>query len=213
MTTKEVQAWAKGLSCLEPVKIKVRKTLWLSHVVSTSFCLSHPTVAPQPPVVHGHGLQITCLSFRLDFIWRHRRFYQGKQVWESSLCLWLAWEQHHTIFSTSHDLITDFQSLNSYCLCRHFNHNLNFFKILFHVDHFLKVFIEFITLLLLLFYVLAFWSWGTRHLDLSFPGRVQTCTSCIVRWSLNHWGIRKVLKISLDKQKILWIFCPAFTSR
>ena len=108
MTTKKVQAWAKGLSYLEPVKIKVRKTLWLSHVVSTSFCLSHPTVTPQPPVVRSHGLQITCLSFRLDVIWRHRRFYQGKQVWESSLCLWLAWEQHHTIFSTSHGLITDF---------------------------------------------------------------------------------------------------------
>ena len=157
MTTKEVQAWAKGLSCLEPVKIKVRKTLWLSHVVSTSFCLSHPTVAPQPTVVHGHGLQITCLSFRLDFIWRHRRFYQGKQVWESSLCLWLAWEQHHTIFSTSHDLITDFQSLNSYCLCRHFSHNLYFFLRFCFMWTIFKVFIESVTLSLLFLMLWGFW--------------------------------------------------------
>ena len=47
-----------------------------------------------------------------------------------------------------------------------------------------KVFIEFV-IVLLLFYVLVFLPWGMwEH---SSPTRDRTCTSCIERWSLNHW--------------------------
>ena len=54
---------------------------------------------------------------------------------------------------------------------------------IFLLDFFLmwaifKVFIEFVTILLL-FYVLVFWPRGTW--DLSFPTRDQTCTPCIGR--------------------------------
>ena len=52
-----------------------------------------------------------------------------------------------------------------------------------------KVFIEFVTILLL-FYVLVFWPqvmW-----DLSSRTRDQTRTPCIGRWSLNHWTTREV---------------------
>ena len=55
---------------------------------------------------------------------------------------------------------------------------------------FLKVFIEFLTILLL-FYVLIFWLWGMW--DPSSPTRDQTCTSWIGRWSLKHWTTREVL--------------------
>ena len=52
-----------------------------------------------------------------------------------------------------------------------------------------KVFIEFVTILLL-FYVLVFWSRGMW--DLSSPTRDRTRTPCIGRQSLNHWTAREV---------------------
>ena len=52
-----------------------------------------------------------------------------------------------------------------------------------------KVFIEFVTILLL-FYVLVFWSQGMW--DLSSPTRDRTHTPCIGRQSLNHWTAREV---------------------
>ena len=58
-----------------------------------------------------------------------------------------------------------------------------FFKI-FDVDH-LKVFIEFVTMLLL-FYVLVLWSRGAGGWDLSSLTRYWTHTLCIGRQSLNH---------------------------
>ena len=66
----------------------------------------------------------------------------------------------------------------------------------FHVKDFLmwaifKVFIEFVTVLLL-FWVLVFWSWGIW--DLSSQTRDQTHTPCIGRQSLNHWTTREVLQ-------------------
>ena len=54
----------------------------------------------------------------------------------------------------------------------------------------LKVFIGFVTILLL-FYVLVFWPQGTR--DLSSPTRDQTHTPCTGRWSLNHWTAKESL--------------------
>ena len=55
---------------------------------------------------------------------------------------------------------------------------------------FLKVFIEFVTVLLL-FYVLGFWlpdMW-----EICSPVRDWICTPCVGRWSLNHWTTREVL--------------------
>ena len=53
----------------------------------------------------------------------------------------------------------------------------------------LKVFIEFVTILLLFsgFGFLAQGIW-----DVSSPTMDQTCTPCIGRWSLNHWTTREV---------------------
>ena len=55
-----------------------------------------------------------------------------------------------------------------------------------------KVFIEFVTLLLL-FYVLVFWLRGMW--DLSSPTRGRTHTPYIGRQSLNHWTAREVLDL------------------
>ena len=51
-----------------------------------------------------------------------------------------------------------------------------------------KVFIEFVTILLL-FYVLVYWPRGMWHLSSLF--RDQTCTPCIGRQSFNHWTTRE----------------------
>ena len=61
------------------------------------------------------------------------------------------------------------------------------------MDHF-KVFIEFVTILLLLF-VLSFWDLSSqRHMWSLLP-----CTPCIERWSLNHWTPREVPLASFEK--------------
>ena len=52
-----------------------------------------------------------------------------------------------------------------------------------------KVFIEFVTILLL-FYVLVFWPRGMW--DPNSPTQDGTHTPCIGRWSLNHWTTREV---------------------
>ena len=62
-----------------------------------------------------------------------------------------------------------------------------------------KVFIEFVTILLL-FYILVFWPWGMW--DLSSPPRDQTRTPCIGRQSLTHWTTREV------PLSALWIYHP-----
>ena len=61
-------------------------------------------------------------------------------------------------------------------------------------DHFLKVFIEFVTSLLL-FHVLSFLLQGMW--DLSCLTRDWTYTHCIWRWSLNHWTTKEVPKYLL----------------
>ena len=57
-----------------------------------------------------------------------------------------------------------------------------------------KVFIEFVTILLLL-YVVFFWPRGLW--DLSSPTRDWTCTPCIGRWNLRLWTTREVLELGL----------------
>ena len=64
-----------------------------------------------------------------------------------------------------------------------------FFKI-FWCGPFFKIFIEFVTILLL-FYVLVFWPQGM--LDLSSLTRDPQCTTCLGRQNLNHWTTREVL--------------------
>ena len=72
-----------------------------------------------------------------------------------------------------------------------------------------KVFIEFVTILLL-FYVLFFF-WFRGMWDLSSPTRDQTQTPCIGRRSLNYWTTRKAPGITLSIKGILFlsgcIFC------
>ena len=58
-----------------------------------------------------------------------------------------------------------------------------------------KVFIEFVTIVLL-FYVLVFWPRGMW--DLSSLTRDWTCTPCIGRRSLNHWTAREVTRVSIS---------------
>ena len=64
-----------------------------------------------------------------------------------------------------------------------------FLRFFFFMSAIFKVFIEFATLLLLL-YVLAFWFRGAG--DLSSLTRDRTCASCTGRWKLNHWATREV---------------------
>ena len=63
------------------------------------------------------------------------------------------------------------------------------FGVFFLMRAIFKVFIEFVTILLL-FYVLVFWPWGVW--DLSSPTRDRTLIPCIGRRSLNHWTTREV---------------------
>ena len=66
-----------------------------------------------------------------------------------------------------------------------------------------KVFIEFVTILLLIF-VLVFWPQDMW--DLSSPTRDWTCTPCIGRRSLNHWTARDVPKYYLNKRLCIHSF-------
>ena len=78
-------------------------------------------------------------------------------------------------------------SLISILTCHWASFYFNFFKVLFiyfWCGPFFKVFIEFVTILLL-FYVLVFWPWGMW--DLSSPTRDWTHTPFTGKWSLNDW--------------------------
>lgn len=66
------------------VKIKVLKTLWLPHVLATSFHLALSTTIPHQPIVYSHGLQIMYLLFKLDSY--SQVLPSEKQVWEEGLC-------------------------------------------------------------------------------------------------------------------------------
>ena len=92
------------------------------------------------------------------------------------------------------------------CVCMHacmFNTlprtNCFFFKDFFYLDLF-KVFVEFITILLLVC-VLVFLSMRMWHISSQFQD--QTHTPCTGRRSLNHWTTREVLNELLLKDS-----CP-----
>ena len=67
--------------------------------------------------------------------------------------------------------------------------NLCFFFAFFLMWHIFKVFVGFVTILLL-FYALVFWPWVMW--DPRSPTRDWTHTPCMGRWSLNHWTAMKV---------------------
>jgi len=69
---------------------------------------------------------------------------------------------------------------------------LRFFFLMWTI---VKVFIEFVIILLLL-YVFVFWPGGTR--DLSSSTKNQTHTLCIGRWSINHWSTMEVPTLALE---------------
>ena len=81
----------------------------------------------------------------------------------------------------------------------------HFFKIFFLMWTIFKVFIEFITILLLFFYVLVFWTRGMW--DLSSLTRDQTRTPSIGRRSLNRWTAREVPALIFNSR------APAFFLR
>ena len=66
-----------------------------------------------------------------------------------------------------------------------------------------KVFIEFVTVLLL-FYILVFWLW--EMWDLSSQTRDQTHIPCIRRQSLNHWTAKAVPAFVPFLKKISWLY-------
>ena len=73
----------------------------------------------------------------------------------------------------------------SFCaLIAHFIVCLFFLRFHFRCGPFFKVFIDFVTILLL-FYALVFWSWGMWYLF--SPTRDQTHIPCIGRSNFNHW--------------------------
>ena len=78
------------------------------------------------------------------------------------------------------------------------SHLFFFFLRFFLMWTIFKVFIEFVTILLL-FYVLVLWLWGMG--DLSSLTRDQTCTLCVRKGSLNHWTAREVPEPSLLVQE------------
>ena len=73
--------------------------------------------------------------------------------------------------------------------------------------YFFKVLIESFVMLLL-FGVLIVWLWGIW--DLNSPTRDQTCTSCIGRWSLNHWTARAVLGSCVFIKRFEWCYALAW---
>ena len=54
-----------------------------------------------------------------------------------------------------------------------------------------KVFIEFVTIVLLFYVLVFFFILAPRHVGSSFPSKDQTLTPCIGRQSLNHWTTGK----------------------
>ena len=78
---------------------------------------------------------------------------------------------------------------------------MTFFSIFFLMWTIFKVFIEFATILLLI-YVLFFWPRGTQ--DLNSPTRDGTQGLCSGSWSLNHWTTREV---PVDVTFCVFLFC------
>ena len=81
-----------------------------------------------------------------------------------------------------------------------------FFFFFFLMWTILKVFIEFVTILLL-FYVLVFWPHGMG--DLTSPTRDWSHIHCIGWWSLNHW-IAGVGPTKFWVNTLNWIFIDYF---
>ena len=81
-----------------------------------------------------------------------------------------------------------------------FSHNY-FFQDFFQMWTILKVFVEFVTTLLLFYVFWIFWSRGLG--DLNCLTRGQTHTPCIGRWSLNHWTAREFPHMNFHIMKVV----------
>ena len=86
---------------------------------------------------------------------------------------------------------------------------LSIFFFFFLMRAILKIFIEFVTMLLLLF---MFCVLASRMWILSSPARDKTHTPCIRRWSLNHWTARESWQ-SFNILYFLWSFFGNFTPK
>ena len=76
----------------------------------------------------------------------------------------------------------------------------------FNVDHVLKVFIEFLTVLLL-FYALVFGPWSMWNL--SSPTWDGIHTPSLVRLSLNHWKTRDIPTLSVSMNPVSLLRLPS----
>ena len=151
---------------------------WWLAMLSIFSCACWPFIYPLWWSVCSNLLPnflLSCLSFIIELlellIYSGYRYFvyliYALQIFSPDLCLAFLFSQ--------------------WCLLKRF---FFLFKIFFFLMWTIfKVFIEFVTVLLL-FYVLLFWPWGMW--DLSSPARDWTHTPCIGRWGLNHWTTREV---------------------
>ena len=123
------------------------------------------------------------VNLKFPFTWRH--FYLAVLV--MILCYMVA----STVTIEESNLLLHSVSIKDFPPWGHSTASTDFFFFLrfFLMWTIFKVFIEFVTILLL-FYVLVFWPRGMW--DLSSPTRNRTRTPFIGRRSLNHWTPREV---------------------
>ena len=119
--------------------------------------------------------QVSCIAGGFFTIWATREV----------LCWFFAVQQSYSV-THIHTFFFMFFSTMVY-------HRIYFlFKDFFWCGPFLKSFIDFVTILLLFFHILLFWSWGWGMWDLWSLVRDQTWIPCTERQSLNHWTTREV---------------------
>ena len=107
-------------------------------------------------------------------------------MWLLSITRALSWKQERKVLGTKAGSVEHWSGWR-------FNF---FFKIFFNVNHFLKFFIQFVTIFLFkkksCFFFFFFWPQGMW--DLSSLTRNGTCTLCVGKWSLNDWPPGKDLE-------------------
>ena len=137
-------------------------------------------------VGHDWTTSLSLLSF---MHWRRKWqptpvFLPGESQGRGSLVGWRLWGR--TESDTTEQLSSSSSSSNS-SSCHFFS------RFFFWMWTIFKVFIEFVTILLLC-YFLVVWPWS--RWDLTSLDSNQTHTPCIGSWSLNHWATREVPMMS-----------------
>ena len=102
--------------------------------------------------------------------------------------LLLTWAECHGC-----DFLSQWGGIHFAVLRKHQGQLCYYFLRFFLMWTIFKVFIKFVTILLLVC-VLHLWPWE----DLSSPTRDQTCTPAVGRQSLNPWMARRVLRAVID---------------